>query len=157
MPRKKYFAPDYVSTSVDWSPNWRIRRATELFLQYLDQTDQPKRMQVSRWKEGKAVVRYFRYLKAKRLGHSQERRQAKFLQSYSDILSAAEIDRSPSEVRLELRLRILVGQPLELISKTLLLDLRIVRAFCCYQFDVQHVGHKNRYLLDYPVRTVSPR
>ena len=150
MPRKKYFAPDYESTSVDWSPNWRIRRAAELFRQYLDHTDQPKRMQVSRWKEGKAVVRYFRYLKAKRLGHVQERRQAKFLQAFADIASAAEIDRSPSEVRLELRLRIFAGQPLELISNKMLLNENVVRAYCCYQFDVQHVGHKNRYLLDLP-------
>lgn len=150
MPRKKYFAPDYESTSVDWSPDWRIRRATELFQQYLARSDQPKRMQVSRWKEGKAVVRYFQFLKAKRLGHVQERRQAKFLQAFADIASAAEIDSSPSEVRLELRLRILAGQPLEQISKKLFLDLRIVRAYCCYHFDVQHVGHKNRYLLGLP-------
>ncbi len=150
MPRKKYYAPDFESTSVDWSPNWRIRRASLLFEQYLDQTDQPKRFQVSRWQEGKAVVRYFRYLKAKRLGHVQERRQARFLQAFADIASAAEIDRSPRDVRLELRLRILARQPLEQISKKLLLDLRIVRTYCCYHFDVQHVGHKNRYLLDLP-------
>jgi hypothetical protein len=106
------------------------------------------RNQISKWIEGAAVYRYLLYLKAHRWGYVQERRQGAMMQQYIDIDLAKEIDRQATPKRLELRLRILAGESLRDIAKTMNLDEMVVRTYCCYFFDVFNQRHA--YLINLP-------
>lgn len=96
---------------------------------------------MSKWSEGAAVYRYLLYLKANRWGYIRERRQGAMRQQYIDIDLAKDIDRQSTPKRLELRLRILAGESLNRIAKTMNLDEKVVRTYSCYFFDVFEQKH----------------
>ncbi len=148
MPRIKTFQPNLEKVMHRGDPSWRVRRATELYRQCIGPNGRLVRYQVSKWIEGAAVYRYLLYLKARRRGFVQERRQGAMLQKYIDIDLARAIESQASPKRLELRLRILAGEPLHGIAKTMNLDGMVVRTYCCYFFDVFH--QKQAYLINLP-------
>jgi hypothetical protein len=148
MPRTKTFQPNLEKFLHRGAPAWRVRRATELFQSCIGHDGRLVRRQISKWTEGSAVYRYVQYLKAKRFGYVQERKQAAIMQLYIDIDLAKEIERQASPQRLELRLRILAGESSQRISMKMGLDERVVRSYCCYFFDVY--DQKHSYLVNLP-------
>ncbi len=160
MPRRKVFFPNVEKASPRCEPSWRVLAAKELLRYCIGPDGRFIRHQVSKWQEGEAVYRYFRYLKSKRFGYVQERRQATMLQAFSDIETAKEIESTASPMRLELRLRILAGESLERIAKKMKIDVRVVRTYCCYFFDVY--DKRQSYLNNLPrpgdvtVPSISP-
>lgn len=160
MPRRRIFFPNVEKASLRCEPAWRVTVANELFRSCIGPDGRLIRYQVSKWQEGEAVYRYFRYLKAQRFGYVQERRQAAMLQEFSDIESAREIENTASPIRLELRLRILAGESFERIAKKMQIDVRVVRTFWCYFFDVYE--KRQSYLINLPrpgdvtVPSISP-
>lgn len=148
MPRIKTFQPNLEKVMHRGDPSWRVRRATELYRQCIGTDGRLVRNQISKWVEGAAVYRYVRYLKANRRGYVQERRQAAMLKQFIDIDLARAIESQASHKRLELRLRILAGESLHVIAKTMNLDEMVVRTYCCYFFDVYH--QKHAYLINLP-------
>ena len=145
MPRRKRRFYRLFTYGHDYQPGWRWLRANEL-LSELAPTHGRCERYCSRQVEGAAVTRLYRYLRTMRMGYLHERRQAKIMQQYIDIIEAIRINNEGGVNRLELRLRLFVGQSADTIAKIMGVDAEVVVAYSVYFFDVREERHRNVFL-----------
>ncbi len=141
MPRRKRMYYKIFTDSPNYQPDWRWMRANELLSELASAHGRSKRY-CSPQVEGAAVTRLYGYLRTIRMGYLHERRQAKIMQQYIDIQEAIRINDERGVKRLELRLRLFVGQSPETIAKTMGLDVEVVVAYSIYFFDVREERHR---------------
>lgn len=142
MPRRKRRFFKIFTNGHDYRPDWRWMRANELMSE-LASTHGRSKGYCSPQVEGSAVSRLYRYLRTMRMGYLQERRQAKIMQEFIDLQEAIAINDEGGVKRLELRLRLFVGQSSDLISKIMEVDAKVVAAYSIYFFDVREKRHRD--------------
>ncbi len=142
MPRRKRRYYKIFTDGPDYQPDWRWMRANEL-LSELAPTHGRSTRYCSPQVEGAAVSRLYRYLRTMRMGYLQERRQAKIMQEFIDIQEAIAINDEGGAKRLELRLRLFVGQSPDAIAKIMEVDAKAIFAYSIYFFDVREKRHRD--------------
>ena len=151
MPRRKRRYYKIFTDGPDYQPDWRWMRANEL-LSELAPTHGRSTRYCSPQVEGFAVTRLYRYLRTMRMGFLHERRQAKIMQQYIDIQEAIKFNDERGVKRLELRLRLSVGQSPDVIAKIMELNPKSVFAYSIYFFDVREERHRGVFRQRQPVR-----
>jgi hypothetical protein len=145
MARKKTWMPDRLLFSIHWTPDWRLRRATELFEESKAAKELgQKRFQVSKWREGQAVTDYVKYLRAFHLANDKTKRRQSFVDKYWHYEQAKAIFANELQ-HFEIELRIIADQSLDFIATKMHLKYETVRTYCCLYFDVRHPGDVRRF------------
>ena len=142
MPRRRRRFYKIFTDGPNYRPDWRWERANELMSELAPTHGRCKKY-CSPQVEGAAVTRLYRYLRKMRMGFQHERRQARIMQEYIDIQEAIAINSEGGVRRLELRLRLFLGQSADVIAKIMDVDAKSVFAYSIYFFDVRAERHRS--------------